>query len=92
MWTVNPGKGGGFPVQLLPASGLTKEAVLEAELIEFEDVSAKVFRAEHIVAIAASVGRQKDKARIEQLLQQADLDKAKLESILQRHKLKLPVL
>jgi len=55
-------------------------------------VPAKVFRAEHIVAIAASVGRLKDKARIEQLLQQADLDKTKLENILQRHKLKLPTL
>jgi len=40
---------------------------------------AKIFRAEHIVAIAASVGRPKDKARIEQLFQQADLDKTKLE-------------
>ena len=82
----------GFPVQFLAASGLTEEAVREAERIEFEGVPAKVFRAEHIVAIAASVGRQKDKARIEQLLQQADLDKTKLENILQRHKLKLPML
>ena len=82
----------GFPVQFLAAGGLTEEAVREAERIEFEGVPAKVFRAEHIVAIAASVGRQKDKARIEQLLQQADLDKTKLENILQRHKLKLPML
>ncbi len=81
---------GGFPVQFLAASGLTEEAVREAGRIEFEGVSAKVFRAEHIVAIAASVGRHKDKARIEQLLQQAGLDKTKLENILRRHKLKLP--
>jgi hypothetical protein len=82
----------GFPVQFLAAQGLTEEAVREAERIEFEGVLAKVFRAEHIVAIAASVGRHKDKARIEQLLQQADLDKARLENILLRHKLKLPTL
>ncbi len=82
----------GFPVQFLAAGGLTEEAVREAERIEFEGVPAKVFRAEHIVAIAASVGRPKDKARIEQLLQQANLDKTKLENILQRHKLKLPTL
>ena len=82
----------GFPVQFLAASGLTEEAVREAERMEFEGVPSKIFRAEHIVAIAASVGRQKDKARIEQLLQQADLDKTKLENILQRHKLKLPML
>jgi len=82
----------GFPVQFLAAGGLTEEAVREAERIEFEGVPAKIFRAEHIIAIAASVGRQKDKARIEQLLQQADLDKTQLENILQRHKLKLPTL
>lgn len=80
----------GFPVQFLAANALTEEAVREAERIEYEGVPAKVFRAEHIVAIAASVGRPKDKARIEQLLQQADLDKARLEDILHRHKLKLP--
>jgi hypothetical protein len=82
----------GFPVQFLPAGGLTEEAVREAERIQYEGVPAKVFRAEHIVAIAASVGRQKDKVRIEQLLQQADLDKTQLDNILRRHKLKLPTL
>ena len=80
----------GFPVQFLAASGLTEEAVRESERIEFENVPAKVFRAEHIVAIAASVGRPKDKARIEQLLEQADLDKTRLDDILRRHRLKLP--
>ena len=80
----------GFPVQFLAAGGLTEEAVREAQRIDYEGVPAKVFRAEHIVAIAASVGRTKDKARIEQLLQQAELDQSRLESILQRHKLKLP--
>lgn len=64
----------------------------EAERIEYEGVLAKVFGAEHIVAIAASAGRAKDKARMEQLLQQTDLDKTKLENILHRHKLKLPKL
>jgi hypothetical protein len=82
----------GFPVQFIAASGLTEEAVREAKRIDYEGVSAKVFRAEHIVAIAASVGRAKDKVRIEQLLQQADLDQSRLESILKLHKLKLPEL
>jgi predicted nucleotidyltransferase len=77
-------------VQFLAASGLTEEAVREAERIDYEGVPAKVFRAEHIVAITASVGRAKDKARIEQLLQQADLDKSRVENIRQRHRLKLP--
>ncbi len=82
----------GFPVQFLAASGLTGEAVREAERMEFEGVPAKVFSAEHIVAIAASVGRAKDKARIEQLLHQADLDKTKLENILRQHGLVMPML
>ena len=82
----------GFPVQFLAAQGLTEEAVREARSIKFEGVPARIFRAEHIVAIAASVGRKKDLARIEQMLQQADLDKTLLEKILQRHKLKLPKL
>ena len=80
----------GFPVQFLAAGGLTEEAVRAAERIDYEGVPAKVFRAEHIVAIAASVGRAQDKARIEQLLQQADLDKTYLADVLQKHKLKLP--
>ena len=79
----------GFPVQFLAAHGLTEEAVREAEGIDYEGVPARVFRAEHIVAIAASVGRHKDLARIEQMFQQADLDKSRLEKILQRHNLKV---
>ena len=82
----------GFPVQFLAAHGLTEEAVREAEHIEFESVPAKVFRAEYIIAIAASVGRLKDLVRIEQLLQQADLDKSRLETILRRYNLSLPKL
>jgi hypothetical protein len=80
----------GFPVQFLAATGLTEEAVREAEHIDFEGVPARVFRAEHIVAIAASVGRTKDKARIEQILEQADLDKTYLADVLRRHKLDWP--
>jgi predicted nucleotidyltransferase len=71
---------------------LTEEAVRTAEQIDCEGVPAKIFRAEHIVAIAARVGRAKDKARIEQLLQQADLDKTRLKDIMQRHKLTPPTI
>jgi hypothetical protein len=82
----------GFPVQFLAASALTEEAVRGAECIDYEGTPAKVFCPEYIVAIAASVGRPKDKARIEQMLQQTELDKTKLENILRQHKLKLPAL
>jgi hypothetical protein len=79
-----------FPVQFLAAYGLTEEAVREAKQIQFEGVPAKVFRPEYIIAIAASVGRYKDLARIEQLLEQAKIDKPLLDDILRRYNLKLP--
>ena len=47
-------------------------------------------RPEHLIAIAASVGRLKDRARIEQMLEQAKLDRALLDATLERHHLKLP--
>jgi hypothetical protein len=81
---------GGFPVQWLATTPLTEEAVREAEPIEFENVTGKIFRAEHLVAIAASVGRLKDRARIEQMLEQTELDRPLLDAILRRHALKLP--
>lgn len=80
----------GFPVQFLAASDLAEEAVREARQIEYEGVPAKVFRPEHIIAIAASLGRHKDLARIEQLLDQAEIDKSYLDDVLRRYNLKLP--
>jgi hypothetical protein len=81
---------GDFPVQFLAAHGVTEEAVREAKPVEYKGVPTKVFRPEHIIAIAASVGRHKDLARIEQIMEQADIDKNLLETILKRHKLSLP--
>lgn len=80
----------GFPVQFLAAAGLTEEAVRTARGIEFQGVPAKVFRPEHIIAIAASVGRHKDLARIEQLLEQTEIDRSLLDEILRRYNLTLP--
>jgi hypothetical protein len=79
-----------FPVQFLAASGLTEEAVCKAKRIEYDGVPAKVFSPEYIIAIAASVGRHKDLARIEQLMTQAKVDRALLDDILRRHNLTLP--
>jgi hypothetical protein len=79
-----------FPVQFLAAHGLTEEAVREAKRIQFEGVPAKVFGPEYLIAIAASVGRHKDFARIEQLMSQAKIDSALLDDILRRYNLKLP--
>jgi len=81
---------GGFPVQWLATHQLTEEAVREAEPIEFDGIEGRIFRAEYLVAIAASVGRAKDRARIEQFLEQTDLDRSFLDAILTRHHLSLP--
>ena len=43
-----------------------------------------------MIAIAASVGRAKDIARIKLLLEQGDIDHDLLDEILKRHKLQLP--
>jgi len=64
--------------------------VREAKPIEYGGVPAKVFRPEYIIAIAASVGRHKDLARIEQLMSYATIDKAILDEVLRRYNLKLP--
>jgi len=82
----------GFPVQFLAGHGLTEEAIREAQFIEYDGVPAKIFSAEYIIAIATNVGRRKDLARIEQMLQQADINETTLEKILERYKLKLPKL
>jgi hypothetical protein len=79
-----------FPVQFLAASGLTEEAVRKARPIEYEGVAAKVFSPEYIIAIAASVGRHKDWARIDQLQEQAEIDRKLLDDVLRRYNLKLP--
>jgi hypothetical protein len=81
---------GNFPVQFLTAHSLTEEAVRQAKTTDYQGVPAKIFRPEHIIAIAASVGRHKDLARIEQIMEQADIDKNLLETILKRYKLSLP--
>ena len=80
----------GFPVQWLATHGLTEEAVREALPITFDGVRGRIFRAEHLIAIAASVGHTEDRARIEQMLEQADLDRTLLDAILSRHHLSLP--
>jgi hypothetical protein len=79
-----------FPVQFLATHGLTQEAVKEGLPLNYQGVATKLFRPEHIIAIAASVGRLKDLARIEQIMEQADIDKNLLEAILKRHSLSLP--
>ena len=76
----------GVPVQFLPAyNALLEEALAEAGEKRYEDTSTRVLRAEHLLAIALQIGRDKDRERVRLLREQASLDKEYLKSVLVRH-------
>jgi hypothetical protein len=55
-----------WPVQFLPATtDLEREAYLNAEVSNLDEVPVRVVLAEHLVAIMLKVGRPKDIARIQ---------------------------
>lgn len=78
----------GVPVQFFPVyDKLSKEAVEHARKTRFKGVNTKVLSAEHLLAIMLQVFRSKDKERIIMLLDQAKIDKRRLNGILRRHDL-----
>jgi hypothetical protein len=78
----------GWPVQLLPApTPLYREAVEQASDQDINGTHCKVMTAEHLAAIALSVGRLKDKARVEAFLQTPTFAIDRFEAILSRHDL-----
>ena len=78
----------GMPVQFLPAyNSLLEEALADAVEMPCGIESARVFRAEHLVAVCLQTGRQKDRDRVRLLEQEASLDRELLQSILRRHQL-----
>jgi hypothetical protein len=77
---------GGWPVQFLPATGpLVEEALAQAVESDVDGVPARVFRAEHLAAIALQTGRAKDKARLLQFVESAALDTRRFQDIVVRH-------
>jgi hypothetical protein len=79
---------GKTPIQLLvPPSPLEEEALRMAATHSYGGTPLRVFRAEHLLSIYLSVGRPKDRARIQMLVEQAELDEELLASILTRHNL-----
>lgn len=76
----------GWPVEFLPtASELDEEFLREAVEMEIEKGStARVLKAEHLVAKAVSVGRLKDLARVEAFLDQDAVDLAALKLVIER--------
>lgn len=76
----------GWPVQFLPAaSPLAEEALAQAVEKQIADMSARVFTAEHLAAIALQTGRAKDKARLLQFIETGVLDPAQFQAIITRH-------
>ena len=60
---------GAWPVQFIPAfDGLTREAMEQADTADFDGQPMRVVQAAHLAAIALSVGRPKDYARVVALL------------------------
>ena len=78
----------GFPVQFLSASpGLETEAVEDAVELKWENHSIRVMRPEHLAAIALTVGRPKDRARLVYLVELSVFGRQRFADILARHSL-----
>ena len=73
------------PVQLLPAyNDLVAEAVVTALDKPLGQVTARVCRPEHLMAILVQTGRAKDRARLQMFLEEAEFDRATLEELVDR--------
>jgi predicted nucleotidyltransferase len=78
----------GVPVQFIPADELEKEAVENARVIEYEGIKAKVISPEYLIVILLRAGRKKDIEKIERLLEQTEIDRKKLNELLNKFNLK----
>lgn len=75
----------GIPVEFIPAGNLAEESVANAQEIEFEGVKTKVIIPEYLIALLLKAGREKDTIKIKMLLEQAKIDRKKLNEILVRY-------
>ena len=77
---------GAWPVQFVPVfSRLTREAMEQADSADFDGIPLRVVRADHLAAIALSVGRAKDNARILALLEAGSVTGAEIAALAERH-------
>jgi hypothetical protein len=78
----------GWPVQFLPAdSSLVGEALRDSIEKDVDGVSARVFTAEHLAAVALQTGRAKDKTRLLQFIEAGALDADRFQAILAQYSL-----
>ncbi len=77
---------GGWPAQFVPVfSNLTREAVEEADTVDFEGVPLRVVRAAHLAVIALGTGRGKDFARILSLLESDTVTREEIGRLSKKH-------
>ena len=77
---------GVWPVQFIPVfDRLTREAVEQADTVEFEGVPFRVVRADHLAVIAIGAGRAKDFARILALLEAGSVTPEEIAGLAERH-------
>lgn len=75
----------GLPVQFIPAGELEEEAVRNARVIEYERIKTRVLTPEYLIAILLRAGRRKDIEKVEKLLEQAEIEREKLNKILRKY-------
>ena len=78
----------GVPVDIFPADILEKKAIEEAIDIEYEGIKTKVMTPEYLIALFLRTNREKDKRKIQMLLDQTEINTKKLNKILTDHGLK----
>jgi hypothetical protein len=77
---------GHWPVQFVPVfNELAREALEEADTVDFEGVPFRVVRAPYLAVIALCTGRAKDLARILALLESGSVTPDEIEGLAQRH-------
>ncbi len=77
---------GAWPLQILSdANALIREAIRDAVTVPFRDVNTRVFRAEHLFAIALQTGRAKDYVRARLLVERGAVRVDRVQALLERH-------
>jgi len=77
---------GNWPLQILTdADPLLAEAIREAISVDYDGVPTRVFRPEHLCAVALQTGRSKDYLRVTMFLEQDAVNRDALLAVLARY-------
>ncbi len=79
---------GNWPLQILTdANPLIAEAIREAIQVDYDGIPTRVFRPEHLCAIALQTARTKDYLRVTMFLEQNAVDRTTLTEVLTQYDL-----